>query len=711
MAFVNIPPNFQDMFYALSDRIAKLETGPNQAMYVAEAAQGGSVQALEIAISAQSVATQAEIQAINAGIEANNAAAQATLASSQATQAQQSANGKNTIYYGVTSTPGTGTIFGASANGTTITYNAYNGLTVGQSVTISGIANNTAFISNATGNGTTVTYTANNNFVVGQFVTVTGINNNPGPPITPPVYNLSGTITSASSTQFSIASTVTGAYSSGGTATAPSLLNTTGTVTSQSFTQFSIASTRRGAYTSGGSLSTNGLSFKVGDLYFQYNTSSQVVAQYSWDGSAWQSTPITNSVITNLDAGKITTGIITSIEYNNGSGTFRVTPAGALTASSATITGTVNAQQGYFGNPATGNYWSIGSSGLTAVGSGTITGGLIQGSSITVPNSSAWKFAVDSAGSLQAVNANITGVITATSGSFSGSIFSTSGTIGGWTIGSTTLSATSGTKTMTLDAGSAILTISDSSSGILSGGGINIISAGVTGSYGARALSFGGSVTFANDGSNNVLIQGGGTSAIRLQPGAGLGSTTYNVQVEGHLNSAAYTLSTGTYDASSTALTTGTYLSASGAIIGRRNNQIPLFASRFSTSGTSEMIRLSYNGADAGGITTTATGVPAFRNASDYRLKSNIQDFVGATDIIKALRLRSFTYNIEPDKTTAGFIAHELGEVLPDLVLGEKDAIDADGNPVYQAITATNLIPYLTGALKDVIVRLEALEA
>jgi len=436
MAFVNLPPNFQDMFYSITDRIAKLETGPNQAMYTAEAAQGSAQSATAIALNAQSVAEQAEIDAINAGIQANNAAAQATLASSQATQAQLSANGKNTIFYGTLSTPGTGNISNASANGTTITYTVYNGVEIGQSVTISGIANNTASITGATGNGTTITYTSGNNYAVGQTVTVTGIN--------PSRWDATGVITARTSGSFSIAGSTTGlpAYISGGTSSAPSLLNTTGTVTSQSFTQFSIASTRLGTYTSGGSLNTNGLTFQVGDIYFQYNTSSQVIAQSTWNGSSWQSTPITNAVITNIDAGKITTGIITSIEYNNGSGTFLVTPAGALTASSATITGTVRATTGYFGT-GTGstltNGWSIGATGLTGVGTATITGGLIQGSAITVPNSSAWKFAVDSAGSLQAVNANITGAITATSGSFTGTITSTSGTIGGFTLSASSI--------------------------------------------------------------------------------------------------------------------------------------------------------------------------------------------------------------------------------------------------------------------------------
>jgi len=78
MAFVNLPPNLQDMFYALSDRIAKLETGPNQPGYDADAAQA-------TAVSAQSVASQATTAA--------------NLANTQATTAIALANTKNTVFY------------------------------------------------------------------------------------------------------------------------------------------------------------------------------------------------------------------------------------------------------------------------------------------------------------------------------------------------------------------------------------------------------------------------------------------------------------------------------------------------------------------------------------------------------------------------------------------------------------------------------------
>jgi hypothetical protein len=85
MAFVNLPPNFQDMFYSITDRIAKLETGPNQAMYTAEAAQGSSAQA-----TAEAAQALTQAQAANAlGVQA---LAEADIAIAQGTQAIQTAN-------------------------------------------------------------------------------------------------------------------------------------------------------------------------------------------------------------------------------------------------------------------------------------------------------------------------------------------------------------------------------------------------------------------------------------------------------------------------------------------------------------------------------------------------------------------------------------------------------------------------------------------
>lgn len=121
----------------------------------------------------------------------------------------------------------------------------------------------------------------------------------------------------------------------------------------------------------------------AGDIWFQYGTSGvnngRIIAQYTGGGgSTWTQTTISGSVLANLDAGSITAGTLSvALGITGTSGNFSVNAVtGALVASSATITGAVNAISGYFGS--TTNGYSISSTGLTGVGTGAITGGTIQ---------------------------------------------------------------------------------------------------------------------------------------------------------------------------------------------------------------------------------------------------------------------------------------------------------------------------------------------
>ena len=118
----------------------------------------------------------------------------------------------------------------------------------------------------------------------------------------------------------------------------------------------------------------SGSGTNVGDIWWQYSAGI-VIGQWSWTGSSWATSPISSAVIANLDAAKITSGIISSIEYNNGSGTFRVTAAGALTATSANITGTITSTSGTIGGFTLASTYLSGSGGFTLNSNGTIDGG------------------------------------------------------------------------------------------------------------------------------------------------------------------------------------------------------------------------------------------------------------------------------------------------------------------------------------------------
>jgi len=72
---------------------------------------------------------------------------------------------------------------------------------------------------------------------------------------------------------------------------------------------------------------------------------------------------------------------------------------------------------------------------------------------------------------------------------------------------------------------------------------------------------------------------------------------------------------------------------------------------------------------------------------SDYRLKTVIGVVADSGQRIDALQPVEYTWNADGSRTR-GFLAHQFQEVYASSVSGTKDAVDADGNPVYQAMQA-----------------------
>ena len=95
----------------------------------------------------------------------------------------------------------------------------------------------------------------------------------------------------------------------------------------------------------------------------------------------------------------------------------------------------------------------------------------------------------------------------------------------------------------------------------------------------------------------------------------------------------------------------------------------------------------------------------------------------GALD--KVLTLKPVTYKWKIDGSNGeGFIAHELAEVVPDCVTGEKDAVetidefDSEGKvigikevPKYQGVDTSFLVATLTAAIQELNAKVIALEA
>jgi hypothetical protein len=91
-------------------------------------------------------------------------------------------------------------------------------------------------------------------------------------------------------------------------------------------------------------------------------------------------------------------------------------------------------------------------------------------------------------------------------------------------------------------------------------------------------------------------------------------------------------------------------------------------------------------GTNVGSINTSAT-VTTYNVTSDYRLKTVVGFVQNSGQRIDALEPIEFDWNT--GGRTRGFLAHKFAEVYPSSVSGEKDAMDENGNPVYQAMQAS----------------------
>jgi len=110
-----------------------------------------------------------------------------------------------------------------------------------------------------------------------------------------------------------------------------------------------------------------------------------------------------------------------------------------------------------------------------------------------------------------------------------------------------------------------------------------------------------------------------------------------------------------------------------------------------------------------GGISGNSSNT-SYGTSSDYRLKENVTNMTGAINRVKQLDPKRFNFIRKPGETVDGFLAHEAQAVVPNAVVGAKDAVDDDGNAVMQQIDHSKLVPLLAGALKEAISKIETLE-
>ena len=81
----------------------------------------------------------------------------------------------------------------------------------------------------------------------------------------------------------------------------------------------------------------------------------------------------------------------------------------------------------------------------------------------------------------------------------------------------------------------------------------------------------------------------------------------------------------------------------------------------------------------------------------------------GALDRVNQLRPSRFNFIADADTTVDGFLAHEVQDIVPEAITGTRDAVDEDGNAIYQGIDQSKLVPLLVGAIKELKAEIEQL--
>lgn len=120
----------------------------------------------------------------------------------------------------------------------------------------------------------------------------------------------------------------------------------------------------------------------VGDLWFQVDGTGDVTGQWQWTGSAWQSRQATNTVIANLDAGKITTGTIAAARLSATDIQAKFLAAGKVSATDILAAGSVTSASGVIGALDAGAI-TTGTLAAARIAAGSLDGGKITAGTIT----------------------------------------------------------------------------------------------------------------------------------------------------------------------------------------------------------------------------------------------------------------------------------------------------------------------------------------
>ena len=243
----------------------------------------------------------------------------------------------------------------------------------------------------------------------------------------------------------------------------------------------------------------------------------------------------------------------------------------------------------------------------------------------------------------------------------------------GLTLSAGTLVASGTSGVSTFSAGSTGLTPSSATAGAITLGGTLATGSGGTGSSslaGAGIATYGGSGTF----SNTIGFSGAFTLFSTPVVTTGTGNFSIGSLSSPSANWVLYAKANAAnpggvfYNETSNGTCTLHVLNGTAGY---------LAAYAYGAIGTYSIV---------GNVTTNGSSV-AYNTTSDYRLKENIAPMTGALAAVS--QLKPVTYSWKANGSVGqGFIAHELAEVVPDCVNGEKDATREEDYDITPAVPA-----------------------
>ena len=126
------------------------------------------------------------------------------------------------------------------------------------------------------------------------------------------------------------------------------------------------------------------------------------------------------------------------------------------------------------------------------------------------------------------------------------------------------------------------------------------------------------------------------------------------------------------------------------------------------TSGSSATAMYFITSSGQAGLISLSGTSTTYTTGSDYRLKDNIRPINGALTKVAAMKPVAFEWK-DSGLYSESFLAHELAEVFPQAVVGEKDEMrteqyevtpavkDEEGNTITEAVMGTRTVPKYQG--------------